>query len=52
MIKNGKVLKRFKSITEAQEITNINHISEVINGKRKSAGGYNWKKVGDVNEQF
>lgn len=42
--KNGKIIATFISLREAQRETNIphNNISEVINGKRKTAGGFYW----------
>ena len=41
---NGKCIREFNSITEAQKITGIkSDIGDVCRGKRKTAGGYNWK---------
>lgn len=33
----------YNSVTEAQKITKISHISLACLGKRKSAGGYHWR---------
>lgn len=44
-IKSGEIIKIFKSIKEAERDTGIFHISDVINKKRKTAGGYYWDKV-------
>lgn len=35
----------YKSITEAETITKIKHISDVCLGYRQTAGGYHWKYV-------
>ena len=42
---SGVVLAEYSSIAEAEKKTGINnrHISDVCNGKRKSAGGFYWK---------
>lgn len=40
---NGIEIAKFNSIAEAQRITKIKHISECINNKRFSSGGYIWK---------
>lgn len=45
-IKDGEIVNEFSSIAEAFNKTGIRHISEVTQGKRKSAGGYQWKKKG------
>ena len=44
--KSGKVLKYFESITQASKETNITRctISNCLNGKQKTAGGFIWKK--------
>lgn len=44
---DGNALFSFQSIREASRATGISsgHISECINGKRKSAGGYVWVKA-------
>lgn len=44
---DGNALFSFQSIREASRSTGISygHISECINGKRKSAGGYVWAKT-------
>lgn len=39
----NKVVGRYDTITEAQKITGISHISCVCRGQRKTAGGYIWK---------
>ena len=36
----GKFIKKFKSISEAEQILNISHISDVLNSKRNTAGGF------------
>lgn len=41
--RNNNVLNTFSSYSEATNKTKILHISEVCNGKRKSAGGFLWK---------
>jgi GIY-YIG catalytic domain len=41
----NNVINTFNSIKEATEQTKIKHISCVCNGKRKSAGGYIWRKI-------
>jgi group I intron endonuclease len=38
-----EIISEFPSIKEAFEITKIDHISDVCNGKRKTAGGYIWE---------
>ena len=42
-----EIIKIFNSIHEASDITKINraNINQVCNNKRKSAGGYYWKKI-------
>lgn len=40
----NEIINIFNSIKEAEEKTNIKHISCVLSGKRKMAGGYFWKK--------
>ncbi len=39
---NDNFLRQWESITKAQEELKILHISDVCNGKRKTAGGYKW----------
>lgn len=39
---NGKFIKKWESITNAQEKLNIRHISECCNGKMLTAGGFVW----------
>jgi len=41
-VKTKKEIKKFKSMTQAYESTNILHIGEVCNGDRKTAGGFIW----------
>lgn len=42
---DGKFVKEFESIREAERETNLNngHICNCCNGKRKTCGGYIWK---------
>lgn len=44
--KNGNLLNEYNTLTEASKQTGINrsNISECCSGKRKSAGGFIWKK--------
>lgn len=46
-ILNGEIIAEFKSMSEAARQTGCNqaHISAVCRGKRKSTGGFQWKKV-------
>lgn len=46
--KTGQIVKEFISVNEAGRVTGIKHISEVCNGKRKTAGGYVWTFKGGV----
>ena len=49
--REGEEIARFSSIAEAQRVTNIYHIYECVNGKRKTAGGYIWRIIqGESNE--
>ena len=41
----NEIVATFPSITEAERITKISHINHVVNGKRKTAGGYKWEKI-------
>jgi group I intron endonuclease len=41
----NKIINKFDSIKDAENITNFKHIGCVCNGKRKSSGGFLWKKV-------
>ena len=41
--KNNNVVNEYISIAEAQRQTGIYHISCVMSGTRKQAGGYKWK---------
>ena len=41
----GDVVNTFKSISSAERKTGIKHISCVILGKRKRAGGFYWERV-------
>ena len=45
MDNNGVVVAKYPNIKKAMEITKINknNISSVLNGKRKTAGGYCWE---------
>jgi hypothetical protein len=43
-LKTGEILRTFNSIKEAEELTNIKHISSVLSGKRNHAGGYKWSR--------
>lgn len=49
-IKNGLVMGCFESLTKAQERTGIKikNISSVLNGRSKTAGGYEWKIKGEI----
>lgn len=40
---NGILINIYSSTAEARQKTGIYHIKEVCDGKRNSAGGYNWK---------
>lgn len=44
---HGNFINEYISMAEAERITGINHrnISLVANGKRKTAGGFIWKKI-------
>ena len=46
---NGLSIKKYPSITEASRETGIKsgNISKCINGYKKTAGGYVWRKVGE-----
>lgn len=45
--KNGNEIERYDSITEAaKHFGSITHIASCIKGKRKSCGGYVWKRAG------
>jgi len=48
--KNGDLLAKYASITEAAywSETQVAHIGKVANGKRKTAGGFIWKNVGQT----
>lgn len=43
--KEGELVRRYASVSEASRLTDISRskISEVINGRRNSAGGYIWR---------
>jgi len=43
-IKDNQIINTYNSIKEAFDKTNIKHIGSVINGNRKIAGGFDWKK--------
>lgn len=40
----GDILEFYNTISEAETKNNISHISECINGKFKTAGGFCWEK--------
>ena len=42
---NGKIIKIYESVSLATKETKINHICCVANGKRKTAGGFEWKYI-------
>lgn len=44
---NGEVINIFPSIAAAEKELRIYHISECVNGIRKSAGGYYWRERGE-----
>ena len=48
LTQEGIFINGFSSMMEAERKTGIHHghISEVCNGKYKTAGGYIWKKIG------
>ena len=39
------VIATYSSMSEAERVTGIFHIVDVVNGKRKQAGGYYWRKA-------
>ena len=41
----NRILSKYNSIKKAQNTLGIGHISSVINGKRKKAGGFKWKRA-------
>jgi hypothetical protein len=41
----GEIIKQYPSVMEAERVNNFKHIHDVCNGKRKSAGGFNWRYV-------
>ncbi len=43
MTLDGRIIKKYNSLKEAEEKTGIKHISSVCNNKRNTAGGYKWK---------
>jgi len=43
MDKNNNIVKEYKSITEARNITGIKGIKNVVTGLAKTAGGFIWK---------
>ena len=47
--KDYTFIKKWKSIEEAQNTLKIEHIWEVCNGMRKTAGGYKWEFANDRN---
>lgn len=46
---DGQVIARYESITEASNVTNINHsaISKALAGVSKTSGGFVWKYVNE-----
>ena len=40
---NGSIISAYESVCEAFRATGIRHISEAATGKRRSAGGYQWR---------
>ena len=42
--KDGKLINTYQSISDAQKQTGINNISNVLNGKMKHTGGFEWKR--------
>lgn len=51
---DGKFIKTWNSLTEAAKNLNCNqpHMSEVCNGKRKTAGGYIWRYYKEVKDEL
>ena len=45
---NGKFIRKFNSITEAQKHCNTTHICQCLKGKFKQAGGYVWEYADDT----
>lgn len=47
MTLDGEIVKRFDSMKKASVDTNISlgNIGQCVNGNRKTAGGYRWKKI-------
>ena len=43
-LKTGEILGVFNSIKNAEKLTNIKHIGDVLSGKRNHAGGYKWSR--------
>lgn len=41
---SGNIIREWASINEACGVTGVKNISSVLNGNRKSAGGYKWEK--------
>lgn len=41
--RHGEFIAQYKSLTEAEKITGVTHISCCASGKRLSAGGYIWR---------
>lgn len=39
---NGEFVREYESMSEARRVSKTDHISEVCNGKRKTAGGFKW----------
>lgn len=47
---DGNFINKYPSIQQAQRETGYSHIWDCINGKRKTAGGYQWRYADDCNE--
>lgn len=46
-INTMQIIATYPSMSEAERMTGIFHIVDVVNGKRKQAGGYYWKRAKD-----
>ena len=44
---NGKFIKEWECVEQAQKILKISNISTVCYGKRKHSGGYIWRYAND-----
>lgn len=45
---DGKIVRKYNGVKEAQLVTKINNISSCCRGKQKTAGGYKWLYESDV----